>query len=139
MHILWRHLCRCSAFVAPASQIAAVAPRTAAATMFVGKSSSKPAAKKSAVKKAAPKPAFEFENPFAKKSAPAPAKKSAKKVVKKTAAKKAPAAKPAFSLPANPFVGGAAKKAEEFDAEKIPGPIGGFITGFNLLRNLPKN
>merc|ERR1711908_115086 len=120
---LFLALASCSAFVAPASQIAAVAPRTAAATMFVGKSSSKPAAKKSAVKKAAPKPA----------------KKSAKKVVKKPAAKKAPAAKPAFSLPANPFVGGAAKKAEEFDAEKIPGPIGGLITGFNLLRNLPKN
>merc|ERR1719330_2065895 len=97
-----------SAFMAPVSQIA-VSARTAEATMFLGKSSAKPAAKKVAA-----------------------AKKASKKVVKKAA----PAKKPAFE---NPFVGGASKAApaEGFNAEEIPW-FGGFVKGFNLLKNLPK-
>merc|ERR1719330_1466370 len=96
-----------SAFMAPVSQIA-VSARTAEATIFLGKSSAKPAAKKVV---AAKKPAF--ENPFAKKGAAAPAKKASKKVVKKAA------------------------PAEGFNAEEIPW-FGGFVKGFNLLKNLPK-
>lgn len=101
-----------------------VQARTAEVSMFMGKSSAKPAAKKVV---AAKKPAF--ENPFAKKAAPAPAKKAAKKAPVKKAN--------------NPFVGGAKKETKassdgfNFNLEKIP-IAGGFITGFNLLRNLPK-
>merc|ERR1719330_75020 len=94
-----------SAFMAPVSQIA-VSARSAEATMFLGKSSAKPAAKKVVA---------------AKKAAVAPAKKASKKVVKKAA----PAKKPAFE---NPFVGGASKAApaEGFNAEEIPW-FGGFV------------